>query len=93
MLLLNSFQFIFLFFPAVLLVFFLCMRSQRYNLVLVSLIIASLVFYALWDLRYVPVLLFSICFNFIVGRLLSEKKTEMDARHWASDKHCDSWIF
>ena len=33
-----------------------------------SLILASFIFYGYWDIRYVPLLFGSICFNYFIGR-------------------------
>ena len=37
---------------------------------------ASLVFYGYWDIRYVPLLLGSICWNFAIGRLIENKPSK-----------------
>jgi alginate O-acetyltransferase complex protein AlgI len=65
----NSAQFIFVFLPIVLSVFFLLGRLRKQMLALMWLAAASLFFYG-WDdpYRLVPLILFSIAFNFFIAR-------------------------
>jgi alginate O-acetyltransferase complex protein AlgI len=67
----NSAQFIFLFLPIVLSVFFLLGRLREQMLALMWLAAASLFFYG-WDdpYRLLPLILYSIAFNFFIGRML-----------------------
>ena len=67
----NSYEFIFLFFPLCALGFFVCARYFSLNTALGFLVFASLGFYAYWNPAYLILLLFSIGFNFAVGRVLS----------------------
>ena len=67
----NSAQFIFVFLPIVLSVFFLLGRLREQMLAVMWLVIASLVFYSLDDpYRLLPLILASIAFNFFIGRML-----------------------
>src|SRR5439155_14994066 len=69
----NSYSFIFLFLPVVLLGYFaLGLRSNLGPAVWLSL--ASLVFYAFGGWQFVPLLLLSIAFNYGVGYLLIARK-------------------
>jgi alginate O-acetyltransferase complex protein AlgI len=74
----NSAQFIFVFLPIVLSVFFLLGRLREQMLALMWLAAASLFFYG-WDdpYRLLPLILFSIAFNFLIGRrlLASQSRT------------------
>ncbi|MDD2365359.1 MAG: MBOAT family protein [Desulfuromonadaceae bacterium] len=66
----NSYEFIFLFLPVTLAVFYLL---NRWRLTLASnawMLFASLFFYCWWDIRYLPLLLASILFNYTIGNLL-----------------------
>jgi alginate O-acetyltransferase complex protein AlgI len=66
----NSYQFLFVFFPiAVFLFYFVRVFGARAQNV--ALVAASLVFYAAWDVRFVPLLLGSIMANFAAGRAIS----------------------
>jgi alginate O-acetyltransferase complex protein AlgI len=62
----NSYPFVFLFLPLAWLIFFLAGAASR-RLGAVWLVVASVVFYGWWDLRFVPLLLGSIIFNFHSG--------------------------
>src|SRR6516164_1491081 len=67
----TSAQFIFVFLPIVLSVFFLLGRLREQMLAVMWLVIASLVFYSLDDpYRLLPLILASIAFNFFIGRML-----------------------
>ena len=66
----NSYPFVFVFLPLVLAGFAVLVRWRARRAVLGFLIIASLTFYAWWDWRFLPLILFSILFNFFWGRLL-----------------------
>ena len=69
-LLFNSYKFIFLFFPIIVILYYaiggLGARAQN-----IALVTASLAFYAAWDVRFVPLLLGSIIVNFAAGRGIS----------------------
>lgn len=70
----NSFAFLFGYLPIVLAGYFLLDRltsSASWRLApAVWLALASLFFYAWWDVRYLPLLLASICVNYGAGRLI-----------------------
>ncbi len=61
----NSFGFVFLFLPLTLAGYQVLRRHG-----VAWLGICSLLFYAWWDWRFLPLLLLSICFNFAAGRAL-----------------------
>src|SRR6516225_4563714 len=67
----NSAQFIFVFLPIVLSVFFLLGWLREQMLAVMWLVIASLAFYGFDDpYRLLPLILSSIAFNFFIGRML-----------------------
>ena len=67
----NSYPFILVFFPAVLAgAYFL--RDTGRSWVELLLLVASLLFYAWWDVRYLPLLMGSVAVNY-AGALLIEK--------------------
>ena len=75
----NSYSFIFLFLPVVLLGYFAL--GRRSNLApVVWLALGSLVFYAFGGWRFVPLLLLSIAFNYGVGYLLITRKLPSASR-------------
>lgn len=66
----NSYTFLFIYLPIVLFGFFLIGRYNR-TAGAAWLLVASVVFYGLWSVKYVPLLLGSIIFNYAVGRQIS----------------------
>jgi len=69
----NSYSFIFLFLPAVLLGYFAIGRYGNQAPV-VWLVLASVAFYAFGNWQFVPLLLGSIAFNYVIGLLLITKQ-------------------
>lgn len=66
----NSFEFIFIFFPVTLVVYFLLGKTNQWHAAF-WLALMSLIFYAWWDVRFLPLLTLSIIFNFWVGGRIS----------------------
>lgn len=66
----NSQIFIFVFLPATLLAYYLLRSNVGHRAALLSLVVASLVYYGWWNPLYLPLLLGSLLFNFVVGRRL-----------------------
>lgn len=66
----NSYEFLFLFLPATLAVFFVLSGTRQQRLAAAWLAIASIVFYGYWSPRYVFLLLISIGANFTAGRMI-----------------------
>ena len=66
----NSYGFIFLYLPVTVLIFFLLGKCRNKQWAIGWLVLASFVFYGYWDMRYVPLLFGSICFNYMIGRAL-----------------------
>ena len=63
----NSVEFIFLFLPLTVLVFFTASRIINSRAAALSFGLASLYFYGFWSPDYVPLLVSSIVFNYLVG--------------------------
>ena len=72
----NSYEYILLFLPISLLVYFILNRLRRTVLAKVWLGASSLFFYSYWDIRFLPILLASILFNFTVGNVLVRMPAE-----------------
>ena len=66
-LLFNSYEFIFLFLPISLVVFFLLAKIEGKTIAALWIVLSSFFFYGWWDWHYVPLLFASICFNYFVG--------------------------
>lgn len=67
----NSYIFMFVFLPVTFVIYFLLNKQK---LVIVSkawLVLASLFFYSWWNIKYLPIILASIIFNFSVGAVLN----------------------
>lgn len=69
----NSFEFIFLFLPITLVIFFQVGKFGNYKVAIAWLVAASLFFYGWWDPAYLGLLIFSILFNYCVGLGLSQR--------------------
>ncbi|NVN89341.1 MAG: MBOAT family protein [Desulfuromonadales bacterium] len=68
----NSFQFIFIFLPVSLVIYFFLNRLRLGTAASSWLLCASLFFYGWWNISYLPLILCSILFNFTIGHLLTE---------------------
>ncbi|HZG74640.1 MAG TPA: MBOAT family protein [Paenibacillus sp.] len=67
----NSYEFIFLFLPLSFACYFLLLRARTMLPGLLFLTAASLFFYGWWNPRYLLLLLASIGFNYVCGRMLA----------------------
>ncbi|CAM3361543.1 MBOAT family O-acyltransferase [Marinicrinis lubricantis] len=67
----NTYEFILVFLPITVAVYFILGRLGQVFLSKAWLAASSLFFYSYWDIRYLPLLLGSILFNFAVGSLLA----------------------
>ena len=66
----NSYEFIFVYLPVVLLIYFALGKLSNKKFAKYFLILASIAFYSYWDIRNLPVLLCSMSVNFIIGQKL-----------------------
>ncbi|GAA0369723.1 MBOAT family protein [Bowmanella denitrificans] len=73
----NSFEFIFVFLPLTLCAYIYCARRWGNEAAIGILVLASLFFYSYWNPAYLPLLLFSMLFNFFVGRYLGVNKNKV----------------
>ncbi|PPT04932.1 putative poly(beta-D-mannuronate) O-acetylase [Geitlerinema sp. FC II] len=78
----NSYTFIFGFLPVALIGFFAINRWGYARLAIGWLVAASLFFYGWWNPPYLLLLLFSIAFNYAVGRFLSRDTLTASVRKW-----------
>ncbi len=68
----NSYEFILLYLPITLIVYF-TLQKKRLTIAAKSwLLLASLFFYSWWNVKYLPLILGSILFNYAVGGVLAE---------------------
>lgn len=75
----STFEFIFLFLPLAVIGYYLAGRRSN-EVAIVWLVACSLFFYSWWDVRYLPLILGSMTFNFIVGKALSENRLMRNIR-------------
>ncbi|KAA0548458.1 MBOAT family protein [Bacillus sp. BGMRC 2118] len=68
----NSFEFIFLFLPTVVVLYFFFNRLRLIRLGDLWLAISSLVFYSWWNLSYLPLILLSIIVNYYIGQVIQK---------------------
>lgn len=66
----NSFVFIFLFLPTTFLMYFGLNHFGKYTAAKIILILASLYFYAFFNWSYLPIIISSIIFNFLISKNL-----------------------
>ncbi|HJU99807.1 MAG TPA: MBOAT family protein [Burkholderiaceae bacterium] len=79
----NTYSFFALFLPLALLAYFLCSRfSLRASIV--ALFLASVGFYCYWDVSFFPVLALSVCCNYGLGKLISNRQAHHPraAKQW-----------
>lgn len=69
----NSYEFIFLFLPVSVIVYFTVIRFGM-NLGPIWLAVCSLFFYSWWNIKNLPILLGSIFFNYLIGYLLTKNR-------------------
>jgi D-alanyl-lipoteichoic acid acyltransferase DltB (MBOAT superfamily) len=78
----NSWQFIFLFLPVTVFIFFQIGRLGKQKLAIGWLVVASLFFYGWWNPAYLSLLIFSTLFNYFVGYVLSQSLTIPLNKKW-----------
>lgn len=72
----NSYEFLFLYLPFVVAVYFILRFFKQDLTSKVFLVLASLVFYGWWKLSYLPILIISILVNYFLGRYLIKKSSK-----------------
>jgi len=70
----NSYEFIFVFLPLVLLGFFLIGKQGHHRLAVTWLVAASLFFYSWWNPAYLGLIIGSMLFNYAFGIYLSSQQ-------------------
>ena len=76
----NSYEFIFLFLPITLIVYFTLNRFRKYKLAKGWLVIASLYFYSYFHKSYLILIMTSIGVNYLVGNRLSDSKSIIERK-------------
>lgn len=70
----NSYEFIFIFLPIVLFLYYGIAKKIGCIYAKYFLILSSIAFYSYWDIRNLPILLVSIAVNFCIGRKIVDTK-------------------
>ncbi|RUM68585.1 MAG: MBOAT family protein, partial [Sulfurovum sp.] len=73
----NSYIFIFVFLPVSFFVYFLLLQKRYKTAAKGFLVIASLFFYAWWNIHYLPIILSSMLFNYFMGNQLNQNKEKI----------------
>jgi len=89
----NSWEFVLLFLPAVVLGYFFLQSRRWPGAAKLWLLAASLFFYAWWNVSYLPLILGSILFNFAIGaRLVRGQAGESGASQRAARQAKRRWL-
>lgn len=72
----NSYEFIFIYLPIVLLGYFALTKFKYIKIAIIFLVIASLAFYSQWNIKYLPLLIISIFFNYTVGKYIEKNRSK-----------------
>ena len=77
----NSLEFLFIFLPITLIVYFVLNKLRLLKLATGFLVLASLYFYSYWKLSYLPIILFSMVLNYSIGyTLTNENKLKINRK-------------
>ena len=68
----NSYEFIFLFLPLSFFIYFYLLQQRLIVEAKGFLVFASLFFYSWWNVAYLPIILSSMLFNYIIGNTLND---------------------
>lgn len=76
----NSFEFIFIFLPVTLFVFFVIGRHGYYRAAIIWLVSTSLFFYGWWNPVYLGLIFGSIVFNYLLGIALNNRDSHVNTK-------------
>lgn len=72
----NSYEFIFLFLPITFFIYFYLNSKRLTEIAKGFLVFSSLFFYSYWEIKYLPIILVSMLFNYTIGNTLSKSNEE-----------------
>lgn len=72
----NSYEFIFIFLPIVFFVYFYLNSRKLTEAAKGFLVFSSLFFYSYWEIKYLPIILASMLFNYLIGTTLSRSNED-----------------
>ena len=70
----NSYEYIFLFLPLVFFLYFYLLKKRLIVSAKGLLVFASLFFYSWWNIIYLPLILASMVFNYVIGNSLNDER-------------------
>ncbi len=73
----NSFEFIFLFVPITFFIYFFLLEKNLSIIAKSFLVLSSLFFYGWWNILYLPIIIVSILFNYIIGNRLNQESENL----------------
>lgn len=73
----NSYEFIFFFLPVSFFVYFYLLSKRLIVGAKGFLVFASLFFYSWWNINYLPIILSSMLFNYLIGNSLNENRYKL----------------
>jgi len=76
----SSVTYIFFFLPITFFVYFYLQEKRLHIAAQGFLVLASLFFYAWWNILYLPIILFSMLVNYVLGNLLAQKSLKMSKK-------------
>ena len=68
----NSYEFIFFFLPLTFIIYFYLLNQRLVVGAKGFLVFASLFFYSWWNIVYLPIILSSMLFNYVIGNSLND---------------------
>ena len=77
----NSYVYIFLFLPVVFAGYFLLIGRRQVVAAKTGLVLASLFFYSWWNINYLPILIFSLVFNFMLGSIIQSGRAPRERKY------------
>ena len=77
----SSLEYIFLFLPAVVTIFWLVTEKLSLKVIALWLVLSSLFYYSWWAPKYLTVILFSIFCNYYWGKILFKQKSKLFFRY------------
>lgn len=72
----NSYEFIFIFLPIIFFVYFYLNSKRLIEVAKGFLVFSSLFFYSYWEIKYLPIILGSMLFNYLVGNILTKDENK-----------------
>ena len=75
----NSYEFIFIFLPITFFIYFYLNKKKLTEASKGFLVFSSLFFYSWWNIAYLPIILSSMLFNYVVGNTLAKSGKNIES--------------